>query len=87
MMWCFAKKKCKKKVQFYPKQIQRGDTAKYGDEVIANGFYNVDTFFFMSGLLVAYLAFIELEKKRYNLVRWLAMFYILRYIRSVSNVA
>ena len=31
----------------------------------------------MSGLLVAYLAFIELERKRFNLV----MFYVLRYIR------
>ena len=49
----------------------------YGHEVIANGYYNVDTFFFMSGLLVAYLTFIELERKRFNLV----MFYILRYIR------
>ena len=62
-------------------QFQRGDTATYGIEVLANGFYNVDTFFFMSGLLVAYLGFVELEKKRFNLV----MFYILRYIRSVDN--
>ena len=58
-------------------QIQIGNTATYGVEVITNGYYNVDTFFFMSGLLVAYLAFIELERKRFNLV----MFYVLRYIR------
>ena len=61
----------------FTSDIQRGDTAEYGHEVIANGYYNVDTFFFMSGLLVAYLAFIELERKRFNLV----MFYVLRYIR------
>ena len=61
----------------FTSDIQRGDTAEYGHEVIANGYYNVDTFFFMSGLLVAYLAFIELEKKRFNLV----MFYVLRYVR------
>ena len=58
-------------------QIQIGNTATYGVEVITNGYYNVDTFFFMSGLLVGYLAFIELDRKRFNLV----MFYVLRYIR------
>ena len=35
----------------------------------------------MSGLLVAYLAFIELEKKRFNLV----MFYVLRYVRWIQQ--
>ena len=58
-------------------QILFGNTATYQVEVITNGYYCVDTFFFMSGLLVGYLAFIELEKKRFNLI----MFYILRYVR------
>ena len=35
----------------------------------------------MSGLLVGYLTFLELEKKRFNIV----MFYILRYIRFVFS--
>ena len=56
-----------------------GNTATYQLEAIANGYYCVDTFFFMSGLLVGYLTLIELEKKRFNIV----MFYILRYIRLV----
>ena len=58
-------------------QIQLGNTATYQVEVITNGYYSVDTFFFMSGLLVGYLTFIELERKKFNLV----MFYALRYIR------
>ena len=62
-------------------QIIIGNTATYQVEVITNGYYSVDTFFFMSGLLVAYLTFIELEKKRFNLL----MFYILRYVRWVLS--
>ena len=58
-----------------------GNTATYQLEVITNGYYSVDTFFFMSGLLVGYLTFLELEKKRFNIV----MFYILRYIRFVFS--
>jgi peptidoglycan/LPS O-acetylase OafA/YrhL len=53
----------------------------YGVEVIQNAFYSVDTFFFMSGMLVAYLSFIELDKKRFNL----PMFYLMRYIRLVIS--
>ena len=58
-----------------------GNTATYQLEVITNGYYSVDTFFFMSGLLVGYLTFIELDKKRFNII----LFYILRYIRSVLS--
>ncbi len=43
----------------------------------------MDTFFFMSGLLVGYLSFIELDKKRFNLL----MFYILRYVRLTIPLA
>lgn len=46
-------------------------------EIVMNALPSVDTFFFMSGLLVAYLSFIEMEKKRFNL----ALFYLHRYIR------
>ena len=67
--------------QTSPTQIIIGNTATYQVEVITNGYYSVDTFFFMSGLLVAYLTFIELEKKRFNLL----MFYILRYVRWVLS--
>ena len=58
-----------------------GNTATYQLEVITNGYYSVDTFFFMSGLLVGYLTFVELDKKRFNII----LFYILRYIRSVLS--
>ena len=46
-------------------------------EAILNALPSVDSFFFMSGFLVAYLSFIEMEKKRFNLV----LFYVHRYIR------
>ena len=46
---------------------------------LANAMFSVDTFFFMSGLLVAYLSFGEMDKGRFNL----KMFYIHRYIRYV----
>ena len=43
-------------------------------EILFTAFPSVDTFFFLSGLLVAYLSFIEMEKGRFNL----GMFYIHR---------
>ena len=55
--------------------------ADFGYEVLLNALPSVDTFFFMSGLLVAYLSFIEMEKKRFNL----ALFYIHRYIRYLQS--
>ena len=54
-----------------------GATSTYFDEIIANGYFCVDTFFYLSGLLVAYLSFIEIDRKRFNL----PMFYLLRYLR------
>ena len=47
-------------------------------EIILNALPSVDTFFFLSGLLVAYVTFIALEKKKFNIV----VYYVHRYIRS-----
>ena len=59
-----------------PSQIASGE-AGWGYEIILNAFPSVDTFFFMSGLLVAYLSFGELDRKRFNLT----LFYVHRYLR------
>ena len=48
--------------------------------IVANAFPSVDTFFFLSGLLVGYLTFVQLHKKKFNLV----VFYVHRYIRQVN---
>ena len=45
--------------------------------------FSVDTFFFMSGLLITYMTFPELEKKRFSL----RLFYIHRYIRLSMPLA
>ncbi|KAL3985267.1 Acyltransferase family protein [Acanthocheilonema viteae] len=52
-------------------------------QVLTNAFFSVDTFFFMSGLLVSYIWFKEYrkdKKKAISLTTWLA-FYIHRIIR------
>ncbi len=54
-----------------------GGDNNYFDEIIVNGWFSVDSFFFISGLLVAYLTFEELKKGRFNLI----LFYVLRYVR------
>jgi len=46
-------------------------------EVLMSGQFSVDSFFFLSGLLVAYFAFQELQKGRFSLV----VYYVHRYIR------
>ncbi len=46
---------------------------------VLNGYSCVDSFFLLSGLLVAYLSFRELDRRRGKL-NW-PMFYIHRYIR------
>jgi len=51
--------------------------------VIVNGFPSVDTFFLLSGLLVAYISFAALEKKRFNIF----VYYIHRYIRLTIPLA
>ena len=46
-------------------------------EAVLNGYASVDTFFFMGAVLVAYLSFIQLEKKKFNIV----VYVVHRYIR------
>ena len=48
-----------------------------GYELLVNGYFSVDSFFFMSGFLVAYFSFIEMEKGRLNIV----LYYVHRFIR------
>ena len=62
---------------------QLGLTSTTFDELLVNGYYSVDTFFYMGGLLVAYLTFIELDRKRFNL----PLFYVLRYLRITIPMA
>ena len=51
--------------------------------ILLNAFPAVDTFFFMSGVLVAYLTFPAFDRKKFDL----AMFYIHRYIRLTIPLA
>ena len=67
----------------YSFQLYTGRNASASWEVLANAFPSVDTFFFLSGLLVTYLSMLEMEKKRFNL----ALFYVHRYIRLTIPVA
>ena len=57
-------------------QIQWGNEG-WIYELLINGFPSVDTFFFMSGVLLAYLSFGEMDKGKFNL----PMYYIHRFIR------
>lgn len=51
----------------------------FGYRVILNGFVSVDSFFVLSGLLVGYLTFKELDKSKGRLN--IPMYYIHRYLR------
>ena len=46
-------------------------------ELVQNATPSVDTFFFLSGLLVGYFTFLQLEKRRFNIV----VYFVHRYIR------
>ena len=50
-------------------------------QAIANATFSVDTFFFLSGLLVAYLGMRQLVKRDGNMN--VPLMYLFRYIRSV----
>lgn len=52
-------------------------------EIIFNGLPAVDTFFFMSGFLNAYIGLIQLEKKTYNFI-WNFIHRYIRYERFLS---
>ncbi|XP_046843105.1 nose resistant to fluoxetine protein 6-like [Xenia sp. Carnegie-2017] len=51
---------------------------------VTNAYYSVDTFFFLSGLLLAYVCFQKMEKNdgKYN---WL-LFYVHRYVRLTPSL-
>ena len=63
----------------------RGYTGGHGlfFEIIMNGLLSVDTFFFLSGLLVAYISFLQLEKKQFNII----VYYVHRYVRLTIPMA
>ena len=46
-------------------------------QLVKNALPSVDTFFYLSGLLVAYFTFIQLEKKKFNIIAY----YVHRYVR------
>lgn len=50
-------------------------------QLVLNALPAVDTFFFMSGLLSAYISFSQLDKKQFNL----GLFYLHRYLRSIHK--
>ena len=54
----------------------------YGYELMLNGVVAVDTFFFMSGFLVAWIGLNDMEKGRFSLIK----FYVHRYIRLTIPV-
>ncbi|KAJ8042029.1 Nose resistant to fluoxetine protein 6 [Holothuria leucospilota] len=56
-----------------------GWTQKFMFQTILNAYFSVDSFFFLSGLLVCYLTLLKLEKKN-GRIPW-HWFYIHRYIR------
>lgn len=50
-------------------------------QIVIAGEFAVDTFFFMSGLLVTYLLLKDLYKRAPKLKKWLPMYYIHRLVR------
>ena len=59
-------------------------TGNYWFQAVTNGYVCLDTFFFMTGLLLAYLSFKELDKTqgKMNII----MFYVHRYIRYAMGL-
>ena len=59
--------------------------SRFSFQVVGNGFFSVDSFFFLSGVLVAYLTLREMEKKngRFPFLH----FYIHRYFRLTPTYA
>ncbi|XP_028392822.1 nose resistant to fluoxetine protein 6-like [Dendronephthya gigantea] len=60
------------------------DTSKFSMMVIMNGYFCVDTFFFLSGLLVSYTCFRKLEKSE-GKFNWF-LFYFHRYVRLTPSM-
>ena len=59
--------------------VMKGVLSRFSFQVVGNGFFSVDSFFFLSGVLVAYLSLREMEKKRGRFP--FLHFYIHRYLR------
>lgn len=64
---------------------------RFSYQVIINGFYSVDSFFFLSGLLVSYLTLREMNRRRARGKTWLAFpalsYYIHRFLRLTPGYA
>ena len=62
-----------------PLYIAYHSAPRFSTQVIVNGFFSVDSFFFLSGLLVAYLTLREMERKngRFPFITY----YLHRYLR------
>jgi len=65
--------------------MELSDFNKFLFQCISNGFISVDTFFFMSGTLLAYLTFKELDKRKGRLN--IPLFYLHRYLRLTGVYA
>jgi peptidoglycan/LPS O-acetylase OafA/YrhL len=66
---------CRNVEIFSPIQL----AASYAFQAVSNAFPSVDTFFLLSGVLLAYLTLKELDRTK-GRINW-AMFYIHRYLR------
>ena len=64
---------------------------RFSYQAIVNGFYSVDSFFFLSGLLVAYLTLREMKRRHAKGKTWYAFpalsYYIHRYLRLTPAYA
>ena len=59
--------------------------SRFTFQAISNGFFSVDSFFFLSGLLVAYLTLREMKRKKGRFP--FLMFYLHRYLRLTPTYA
>ena len=59
--------------------------SRFTFQVINNGFFSVDSFFFLSGLLVAYLTLREMKRKKGSFP--FLMYYLHRYLRLTPTYA
>lgn len=64
---------------------------RFSYQAVSNGFYSVDSFFFLSGLLVAYLTLREMKRRHAKGKTWLAFpalsYYIHRFLRLTPGYA
>ena len=65
--------------------ILRDVLSRFTFQVVSNGFFSVDSFFFLSGLLVAYLTLREMKRK--NGCFPFLMYYLHRYLRLTPTYA